>query len=156
MLTLQLSRNWAKSLAWRSLSVALLAAAGIAVGAVPDLTAAPTAQFDSAARAQGVSDDEIRRYAQALLDMEPRRVRAYNQLQDMVGNNLPDIVCNRTASFSGLPGNARQIATNYCNNSRRIVRERGFSIQRFNQITQQIQADQRLRQRIQAAIRRLQ
>ncbi|NJL02701.1 MAG: DUF4168 domain-containing protein [Spirulinaceae cyanobacterium SM2_1_0] len=156
MLTLLPSRNHIQSLTWRSLSITALTALSIILGGVPDLGRAPTAHFDTAAQAQGVSDEEIRRYAQALLEMEPQRVRAYNRLQDIVGNELPNIVCNQTASFSGLPGNARQIASSYCNQSRRIVRDRGFTVTRFNQITQQLRSDEQLRQRVQAAMRQLQ
>jgi len=156
MLMLPLSDRRVRTWLGRSLCIAALAAAGLATGLAPDLGTPRTPRFSTAALAQGISDDEVRRYAQALLDMEPQRVRAYNRLQDIVGNNIPSIVCNQTTSFSGLPGDARQIAANYCNHSRRIVRERGFSVQRFNQITEQIRSDERLRQRVQAAMRQLQ
>ncbi len=156
MLTSPQFRPLTRAAVGRTFGIVVLVVTSLGIGVVPDLGPGPTVRLNAIAQAQGISDDEVRRYAQALLDMEPQRVRAYTRLQDIVGGNVPSIVCNQTTSFSGLPGNARQIAQNYCNHSRRIVRDRGFSIQRFNQITELIRADGRLRERVQAVMRQLQ
>ncbi|WP_204104283.1 MULTISPECIES: DUF4168 domain-containing protein [Spirulina sp. CCY15215] len=142
----------------RSLAIAGLAIAAIGVGVVPDITRPAPHLFDTVAQAQNVTNGEIQSYARAVLDMEPIRQSAYNDIKKIVTPNAPpNIACNAGASFSGLPGNARQIAVTYCNESRRIVRDNGLSIERFNQITSQIQGgDVDLERRIQSAMRQLQ
>lgn len=141
-----------------SLAIAGLAIAGVGLGVVPDLTHPTPRLFDTVAQAQNVTNNEIESYARAVLDMEPIRQSAYNDIKRIVTPNAPpNIACNAGATFSGLPGNARQIAVNYCNESRQIVRDSGLSIERFNQITSQIQGgDVNLERRIQSAMRQLQ
>lgn len=142
----------------RSLAIAGLAIAAIGWGVVPDLTRPASRLFDVAALAQNVSDDEVQNYARAILDMEPIRQSAYNDIKKIVTpGSPPNIVCSTNSTFSGLPGNARQIAVSYCNRSREIVQDSGLSIERFNQITSQIQGgDVDLERRIQSAMRDLQ
>ena len=90
--------------------------------------------------------------------MEPSRQSAYDEIKKIAAPDPPpNIACNSGNTFSGLPGNARQIAVNYCNQSRQIVQDSGLSIERFNQITSQIQGgDVDLERRIQSAMRELQ
>lgn len=142
----------------RSLAIAGLAIAAIGWGVVPDFTRPIPRLFDTVARAQNVSDDEVQNYARAILDMEPIRQSAYNDIKKIVTPEAPpNIVCSTNSTFGGLPGNARQIAVSYCNQSRQIVQNSGLSIERFNQITSQIQGgDVDLERRIQSAMRELQ
>ncbi|MGK7926817.1 MAG: DUF4168 domain-containing protein [Spirulina sp.] len=153
----KLSRNLGRPLA-RSLAIAGLAIAGVGLGVVPNLTRPAPHLFATVARAQNVTDEEIQSYASAVLNMEPIRQEAYNDIKKLVTpDDPPNIICNAGATFSGLPGNARQIAVNYCNTSRQIVQDSGLSIERFNQITSQIQGgDVDLERRIQSAMRQLQ
>ncbi|NEO26915.1 MAG: DUF4168 domain-containing protein [Kamptonema sp. SIO4C4] len=140
---------------FRSFLVGAVAAAGVGFGVVPDFTRPTTPRFANAAVAQDFSNQEIRSYARALLEIEPHRQRAYNEIKDRAGS-VPNIVCNRRGTFSGLPGNARQIASNYCSRSREIVERVGLTIERFNQITSRVQNDPRLARQIQNEMRSLQ
>ena len=158
MLTIaKFSRNVGSPIA-RALAIASLAISGIGWGIVPDLTRPVPHWFDTVVRAQNVTDDEIQKYASAVLEMEPSRQSAYNEIKKIVTpQSPPNIACNAGETFSGLPGNARQIAVNYCNRSREIVQNSGLSIERFNEITSQIQGgDTALERRIQSAMRQLQ
>ncbi|MDB9312541.1 DUF4168 domain-containing protein [Spirulina sp. CS-785/01] len=155
MLTLRPMQVKLNDVLLRSLLVGTIAAAGLGFGVVPDFSRPTTPRLANAAVAQDFSEQELRSYARALLEIEPHRQRAYNEIKDQAGS-VPNIVCNRRGTFSGLPGNARQIASNYCNQSREIVEEVGLTIERFNQITSRVQDDPRLARRIQDEMRSLQ
>lgn len=60
--------------------------------------------------------------------------------------------CNQRQSFSQLPDNARNMAIEYCDQSETIVKNHGLSVNRFNQITQQVKQNPSLKQRLQSII----
>jgi len=60
--------------------------------------------------------------------------------------------CNQRQSFSQLPDNARKMAIEYCDQSEVIVQNNGLTINRFNQITQQVKQDPSLKQRLQSIL----
>jgi Domain of unknown function (DUF4168) len=141
----------------KALLVATLAAGSVLLGIVPTVSgASPRLTFQTAAYAQEVSQQDAINYARAVLAMEPLRQAAYDDIKRIVGSGqVPNIICNQPSSFGSLPGNARQIAVNYCNRSRDIVRE-NLPIDRFNQITERLQSDADLKRRIQNAMIELQ
>ena len=109
------------------------------------------------AYAQDVSDPQVTSYAQAVLRMEPVRQQAYDEIKTIIGSsNVPPIVCNKPESLDALPGNARSIATDYCDRSKEIVEKNGLTISRFNEITVNMQSDTNLKNRIQAELLRIQ
>ena len=109
------------------------------------------------AYAQNVSDPQVTSYAQAVLRMEPVRQQAYDEIKNIIGSsNVPPIVCNKPESLDALPGNARNIATDYCDRSKEIVEKNGLTISRFNEITVNMQSDTNLKDRIQAELLRIQ
>lgn len=104
-----------------------------------------------------ISDEEVRRYASAVLTMEPLRQNAYTEIQRIIRtDNVPTIVCHPPQALNSLPADIRLIATDFCNQSKRIVEGSGLSISRFNDITLRLEEDSGLRQRIQTELIRLQ
>lgn len=113
---------------------------------------ASTFIFSTKAYAQNppISGQEIVNYAKSVLAMEKPRQEAFGRIKDIIGNssNVPKIVCNDPNSFNALPGRAKNIAIDYCNRSQTIVEENGLSIDRFNEMTVQIQKNETLQQQL--------
>ena len=147
-------------LSWRSnfnkiLLVASLATGSILFGIVPTVSGTSRLSFQTAAYAQ--SAEEVTNFARAVLAMEPLRQAAYDDIKRIIGSSqVPNINCSQPSSFSSLPGNARQIAVNYCNKSREFVRANRLTIERFNEIANQAQSNAELTRRIQNAMIELQ
>ncbi|MBE9114312.1 DUF4168 domain-containing protein [Lusitaniella coriacea LEGE 07157] len=160
MLTLKCSRSvWDKILV-RYLVIGTLAATGVLAGVVPTISnQSPGLTFQNTAQAVDLSSKELLDYAKVLLAIEPLRQSTYDDIKRIVGSRssrIPNIVCSQPSSFRELPGNARQIAINYCNSSREIVRSHELTIERFNQITTSVQSDPGLKRRVQNAMIQLQ
>ncbi|GAC1472223.1 MAG: hypothetical protein NVS2B14_10080 [Chamaesiphon sp.] len=137
---------------FRSVIVSVIATLGVFCGAVPGL-----AGHSAAYASQGVSPEEVREYARAVLSMESLRQIAYAQIKNTIASgNVPNIVCSEARSLQSLPGNAQSIATNYCNQSKKIVESNGLSISRFNTITINAQSNSDLKTRIENEFIRLQ
>ncbi|MGD1871533.1 MAG: DUF4168 domain-containing protein [Mastigocoleus sp.] len=94
-----------------------------------------------------IKSSEVTNYAKAVLAMEPARQEAYGEIKKVVGN-VPNIVCNKPKSFSNLPRNAKDIAIKYCKRSKKIVESNGFSVDRFNKITEAVLKDESLKRKI--------
>lgn len=170
--TLPLPHFQIKRLLTRSLVISVLSMAGVVVGLVPaieysaehstggftgELTGGLTITFGSSAYAQTITDEEIANYAQSVLEIEPLRQSAYEQIKQITGSaNVPPIACHRPNSLNELPSNIRQIAINYCNQAIEIVEQHDLTISRFNAITVAHQDDPALSDRIQQAILQLQ
>jgi len=104
-----------------------------------------------------VDNTELLSYSRALLKMEPARQQAFEEIKKIIGSGeVPKIVCNDPNSMNGLPGKAKDIAVNYCNNSQKIVEENGFTIDRFNKLTVEIQNNSNLKRQIYNNLLRLQ
>jgi hypothetical protein len=156
MLSTSYSRSTFNRTLVRSLLVGALATIGVAVGITPDLTRSPQFAFQTAASAQSVSQEEIRNYASAVLAMEPLRQSAYDDIKRIIRAEPPNIVCSQPSSFNSLPRNARDIAVNYCNRSREIVRRYFNDLSRFNTITERVRTDNDLERKVQNAMIELQ
>ena len=162
--TLPLPHFQIKRLLTRSLVISVLSTAGLMVGLVPaiehsqgEFTGEFTVTFGSSAYAQTITDEEIANYAQSVLEIEPLRQSAYEQIKQITGSaNVPPIACHRPNSLNELPSNIRQIAINYCNHAIEIVEQHDLTISRFNAITVAHQDDPALSDRIQQAILQLQ
>ncbi|WP_313933815.1 MULTISPECIES: DUF4168 domain-containing protein [unclassified Calothrix] len=116
--------------------------------------------FSTKANAQSpspVNTNEINSYAQAVLAMEPARQQAFDDIKKLMGGReIPKIVCNDPKSISALPKKAQGIAVNYCKHSQKIVEDNNLTIERFNQITVDIQKDENLKRQVSNALIRLQ
>jgi Domain of unknown function (DUF4168) len=105
---------------------------------------------------EGVSDADLKRYAAALIAIEPLRLEALNTIQAQVGGQLPELMCNQPSSMDGLPSAARKVFANYCNRADAIAKKHGLSIGNFNRITQLVAGDPKLQVRLQKQVNCLQ
>lgn len=148
----------------RSLWVGSLALLGLLCGWVPMQQPASTLaeasnslsfnlSFDSAAYAQSaVTDGEIQSYARSVLQIEPIRQAAYDNIKRASGAEVPPILCHRPSSLNSLDTGIRPIAIDYCNQAIAIVESNNLSITRFNEITMAHKSDAGLAGRIQQAM----
>lgn len=167
-----LSLNAAKPPRWlaRSLWVGAFSAAGLLLGWVPTVQVSGgqalsesseafvvELSFGNAAHAQSsISDTEIRSYAQTVLEMEPYRISAYDEIKRITGSEVPPILCHRASSLNNLDPSIRDIAINFCNQAVSIAESHNLSITRFNEITIAQQSDGALANRIREVIREIQ
>lgn len=134
----------------------LLIAFGLSLTAV-SLTIVPeyrqgSVTISSQAMAQNVSDEDLRKYAQAAIAIENLRQTTYSNIEGIIGRSSGQMSCNQPQSFSQLPENARKMAIEYCEQSEVIVKNNGLTVNRFNQITQQVKQNPSLQQRLQSII----
>jgi hypothetical protein len=133
-----------------------LALLGICGGIIPQASLRPPALFFSHfAYSQSFSDTQIKQYAQAVVAIEAERKKTYDKLQSVLGKTPPPIVCNQKDSFRGLSREARTLAVNFCNQSKKIAEDSGLTSQVFNAITQAARQDANFKKQIQRAILRL-
>lgn len=143
---------------YHCLSIGTLTTLNLLLGLAPNLSASsPTLIFSSEARADSLSinDGEVYKFAKAVLAMEPLRLAAYNEIKRITGTP-PSIACSQPESIQTLPPNVRDIAVNYCNQSKKIVESNGLEVGRFNQITAAAQSDGELQKRVENAMITLQ
>jgi Domain of unknown function (DUF4168) len=105
---------------------------------------------------QSVSDDDLRKYAAAYIEIEPLRVEALNAVSSRVSGDLPKLMCNQPDSMGSLPTDARRIFVRYCAQSNEIVSRKGLSVATFNRITSQISSNSQLRKRLEKQVNCLQ
>ncbi|KAF3887386.1 MULTISPECIES: DUF4168 domain-containing protein [Nostocales] len=104
-----------------------------------------------------VTSNEVTSYAKTMLTMEPLRQQAFDEIKKMVGSkDVPQIVCNNKNSFNSLPNKAKDIAVNYCQRYQKVVEDNGMTIDRFNQITLEVQNNEELKRQIYNTLLRLQ
>lgn len=142
----------------RSLLLGALSSVSLVAGLVPDLSFNSSNWVSgTAAYAQDISSTQVTNYAKAVLEAEPLRQTALNNIKQAMGSgDVPQIVCDNQESFNSLPENARNVASNYCNEYGTIVRKYFGSFEQFNQITTNVQNDPNLKKRIQDEMVRLQ
>jgi hypothetical protein len=143
---------------WRSLAVGMIALVGVLTGAVPDLSDRSDWLGTEvwAQQGSGVSDEEIRNYARAVLLIEPRRQQAYDEIKGISGGAVPAVICNETGSINSLNRDLRAIAVNYCEQAKNYIEQHNLTVTRFNEITRSQQANPNLQERIQEELLRLQ
>lgn len=146
----------------RSLLVATLSTMGLMMGVIPRFSQFLTPVFDTAAYAQKqFTNEEISKYAAAVLQIEKYRVGVYTEIQNEYqkqtpGGSVPPIVCNQKSSVNNLPQNIQVIAVNYCDRAKEIIESNDLTVSQFNQITITQKADPTLKQKIQAELIRIQ
>jgi Domain of unknown function (DUF4168) len=99
-----------------------------------------------------VSDEDLRKYAAALTEIEPLRVEALNTIKSKVSGDLPNLMCNQPDGMSSLPSDARKIFIRYCANANEIANRKGLSMAAFNRITSQVASNSQLRKRLQQLV----
>ena len=131
----------------------------VGVGPVGNLTtragAVPQRSAQSAVN-EGVSNPELKKYAKALIEIEPLRIAALETISQKMAGNLPNLMCHQPESMSSLPIDARKVFVNYCNQSQAIAQRYGLGIERFNEITSMVLSNPRLQGRLQRQVTCLQ
>ncbi|MFM6060559.1 MAG: DUF4168 domain-containing protein [Microcystis aeruginosa] len=141
----------------RSFIVTFLAVIAILGGLIPEFSwTTAVVSFQSSAYTQDFTADQIKRYATAVLWIETERKEAYQAISQILGKSPPAITCNQRESFNNLPANAQRIAVDYCNKSKKIVQDNGFTAAQFNTITNRISSDDNLRRQVRNEMIRLQ
>jgi len=112
-----------------------------------------------------ISSDEISSYAASVLEMDPYRTQAYDQIKNLLSGidydmSAVDMTCAGTANLNQIPrnvrGEVRSIIVNYCNQASRIVERNGLSVRRFNVITAAYPQDPGLAEQIRTALIQIQ
>lgn len=131
-----------------------LSCASIVFGVTPEIKLESQGiSFNNQVMAQNVSDADLKKYAQAAMEIETIRKSTFENIESMVGKSkLNQINCHQEESLNQLPGNARSLAINYCQQSEEIVKKHGLTINQFNQITQQVRQNPSMKQKLQAII----
>jgi Domain of unknown function (DUF4168) len=141
----------------RSLILATLTTTGVICTVVPKgQNEFVHLSVGSPALAENITPEEAIKYARALLEMEPVRQKAYHEIKQIIGGPPPNIVCHQPDSYSDLPDNAKEIATSFCDRSKKIVQNSGLSVGKFNAITMRAQSDQGIKSQIQNILLNLQ
>jgi hypothetical protein len=138
MFTLHLAVfNLHKKIRLNFLTTGIVAAIGLMCGSVQQLSwQYPIVHMISSVSAQNYSQDEIINYAKAGYEIELLRQRVYQQIKNSIDEPPPNIVCNQRETLQSLSADVRQIALQYCNDSRQIVQKHNLTIDRFNQLKQ--------------------
>ncbi|MFB2645573.1 DUF4168 domain-containing protein [Raphidiopsis sp. BLCC-F218] len=97
-----------------------------------------------------ITSSEITNYAQTVMIMEPKRQQAFKEIKSLINTRaIPTIICNDVKSINLLPGSAQKIAINYCNEYEETVSQNNLTVDRFNQITTEVNNNSVLKERIQ-------
>lgn len=157
MLSINFPRNSFLKPCNRFLLLTFLATVGVTTGAIPSIDKDSLGlTFQARAYAQDFTAQEVTNYAKAVLEIETLRQQAYQDIQQMIGKQQPDIVCNNPNSFNSLPENAKKIATTFCQTSKKIVENSGLTVSQFNNMTNTVQVNKTLERRIQDAMVQMQ
>ncbi len=142
---------------WRCLPVALLSLCATIFTPPPQPSQSNFFQpFISAALGQtSITPEEITRYARSILDIEPLRQKAYEQIQENNGS-VPLIDCYNSDQLNALNSTIRPIAINYCQQCQQIVEKNGLGPAQFNEITRRQEQDAQFRETIRNEIIQLQ
>lgn len=137
--------------------MSILSAIAIVSGVVPELSLQTgELSFSNRVLAQNVTDDELKKYGQAFLEIEKLRQTTLTNIENIVGKEkTAQMACNQDNTINQLPENARNIANNYCTQSEAIVKKYGLSITQFNQITKTIQQNPSLKQQLVEMIKQM-
>jgi hypothetical protein len=131
--------------------VGLAVGTGLLTGAIPhfNLPGQHHVSIQAAYAQNPPSSEEIAKYARAVLQMEPHRRRAAEEIRRAGGNT--NILCSDV--FSGLPGG--EVAARYCERAARIIEGNGLSSRRFNEITQLANRNEQIQSQIQSQMAQL-
>ncbi len=112
-------------------------------------------QLSRIALYQAVSDSDLRKYAMAIIEIEPLRLEALQAIKSKVGS-VPSLMCHQPGNLDSLPADARRIFVKHCDRASNIASKNGLSMDSFNRITAAVSADAGLRSRLQSMVNRIQ
>jgi Domain of unknown function (DUF4168) len=102
------------------------------------------------------TNGELRKYAMAIIEIEPLRLEALQTVRSRVSGDLPNLMCNQPSSMADLPADARRVFVNYCDQANSIVAKHGLTMAAFNRITAAVSSNPQLRERLQRQVNCLQ
>ena len=105
---------------------------------------------------QAVSDAELRKYAMAIIEIEPLRLEALQAIKSKVSGDVPSLMCHQPGNLDSLPADARRVFVKHCDRASNIAAKNGLSMDSFNRITAAVSADGGLRSKLQGLVNRLQ
>ncbi len=115
------------------------------------------AYAQSSSQATTISSAEIRNYALSVLDIENIRQQWSESIIEVLEvDTPPSIACNDPDSIQEMRRNAREMVIRFCNASIEIVEGHNLSISRFNAITELMNSNTELQERIQDELLNLQ
>lgn len=143
---------------WQSLLVSALSTVGLFAELTSNLSVhSSPLVLGAAAYAQEVNDTDITKYAKAVLEAEPVREAALNDIKQIMGSGqVPEIACYKKETLDNLPENGQNVVKNFCTQYESIVKKYFTSFEQFNQITKTVQSNPDLKKRIQEEMVRLQ
>lgn len=152
--------SWCPSFLKLTLVTTALLVADSTLGVIPNQFSASGGFRNTAvAQAQNNNYDEeqLTSYATAVLEIEPIRKEVQRKVKtELEGEPMPETACNRSETYQDLPDQARSLIINYCNRSEEIVEEQGLTISEFNEITEQVQNNSELREKVREKMLELQ
>ncbi len=153
MLPNPISRLVVKS--FQPLVLTACAVTGVGLGLLPSLSPhTASLVWMAPAQAQSFSDEQIKDYASALIEIEVLRQSVRAELKEKMGPDIPNLMCDKPNTLDDFPLNVRGVAKTYCDQSKKIVEKYGLTTELFNKITIDLGGDAALRKRIQDAMRR--
>lgn len=107
-------------------------------------------QMSAISQAQEYNEQQLENYAQAVIAIEKLRRNTFGEIQNVLNSQkVPNIACNRSESYEDLPSDARSLIINYCNRSKEIVQKQGLTVSEFNQITEKMESNPKLKEKVQ-------
>lgn len=107
-------------------------------------------QISAVGQAQAYNDQQLEKYAEAVIAIEKLRQNTLGKIQKVLGSQeVPKVACNRSQSYEALPSDARSLIIKYCNRSKEIVQKKGLTVSKFNQITEKMKSNPELKQKVQ-------
>ncbi|WP_071518137.1 DUF4168 domain-containing protein [Geitlerinema sp. PCC 9228] len=103
----------------------------------------------------GVSEEEILEYARVAYDIEKMRQQVYESIEEMTDGNVPELACNDEESLESVDREIRQVFSDWCQQSEKIIEESSLSISRFNEIHELREDNGQLKERIQEEVQKL-
>ena len=148
----------------RSLTLGLLACLGVlatvshpSVNTTQFLGIGQPAHAQSSVQATSLDNAIIRSYALSVLDIENIRQQRSADIASMLSvDTLPSISCNNPDSIRGMNRDVREVVVEFCASSIEIVEGHSLSIEQFNTITEMMNSNADLRDRVQAELINLQ
>lgn len=104
----------------------------------------------------GVSNEEILEYARVAYNIEKSRQGVYDTIKEMNNGNVPELACNDEESLENVDNEIRQVFSDWCKRAERIIKDSDLSISRFNKIHELRKENDKLKQRIQQEVQKLQ
>jgi hypothetical protein len=92
-----------------------------------------------------ISESKVSRYARAVLEIEPIRLKYVKQAKELLKGNLPKKLC-----LPGyVPPGLEKICSNYLSESKAVIERHQLTMDEFNDITTQASIDKELNNLIQ-------